>query len=158
MKANKLGFAGVLALSGLIALGSTSFAQTNNPPQRPPAGAGGPGGRGGPRMTPDERLKQLSEVLSLTKDQEAKIKPILEDEAKKMQAVRADTALSQEDRRAKMREIREESSKKIQEVLTPEQKEKYAKMPQPGRGPGRGPVGRPGGGPARGQGTNSVTR
>jgi len=152
MKANKLGFAGVLALSGLIAFSSVSFAQTNNPPQSPPAGAGGPGGRGGPRMTPDERLKQLSEALSLTKDQEAKIKPILQDEAKKMQAVRDDTALSQADRRAKTREISDESTKKIQEVLTPEQKEKYAKLPQPKGKKGGGKGGNAGGT----QGTNSV--
>ena len=146
MKANKLGFAGVVALSGLIAVASVSVAQTNAPATNAPAvGARGPGGRGGGRMamTPDAQLKQLTEQLTLTADQQAKIKPVLEDMSKTIQAITPDDA----DRRAKMTTAREDATKKIVEVLTAEQKTKFEENGglrggRGGRG-GRGPGGPP---------------
>jgi Spy/CpxP family protein refolding chaperone len=104
---------------------------------------GGPQGRG-PRMSPEQRLEQLDQTLKLTDDQKSKIKPILEDQQKQMDALRSDSSLSQEDRRAKMRSIMQESNGKIRDLLTDDQKKQFDEMQQR-RGPGRGGRG-PGGG------------
>ena len=50
------------------------------------AQGGGGGGRG--PMTPDAQLAQLTTALTLTADQQAKIKPILEADAAKITALR----------------------------------------------------------------------
>jgi len=110
MKTNKPGYAGAIALSGLIALASASVAQTNT---------GGPGKK--QPMTTEARLKQMTEQIGLKEDQQAKIKPILEDLSKKRAAITQDDP----DRRAKMTAATDEATKKIEEVLTPEQKQKF---------------------------------
>ena len=45
------------------------------------------GGHAMGQMTPESRLKMLTEKLNLTEDQQAKVKPILEDESKQMKAL-----------------------------------------------------------------------
>src|SRR5215472_104189 len=50
---------------------------------------------------PDRMAKHLGKKLGLSSDQVNQIKPVLEVRAQKMQALRADTTLSQQDRRAK---------------------------------------------------------
>src|SRR5258708_37387875 len=88
---------------------------------------------GGPTMgamTPESRLKMLTEKLNLTDDQQAKLKPILEDESKQMKAVHDDTSLAPADRRAKMKELHEASTDKINAVLTPDQQAKWKQMKQ----------------------------
>ncbi len=80
-----------------------------------------------------QRLDQMSEQLNLTDAQKPKVKAVLEENAKKMQELRGDTSLSQEQRREKMQAMREEQTKKFKEILTPEQYEKYQKMPRGGR-------------------------
>src|ERR1700756_5230794 len=57
-------------------------------------------------MTPENRLKMLTEKLNLTEDQQAKLKPILEDESKQMKALHDDTSLAPEDKHAKMKDVR----------------------------------------------------
>jgi len=128
-----------IAASGLLALGvAVNGAQV--------WAQGGPQGRG-PRMTPEERLKRLDQALKLTDDQKGKIKPILEDQQKQMEALRSDSSLSQDDRRAKMRSIMQDGNAKIREQLTDDQKKQFDEMSQR-RGPGRGPGGG-GGGPSQ---------
>src|SRR5215471_14524482 len=41
-------------------------------------------------MTPEDRLKMLTEKLNLTEDQQAKLKPIIEDQSKQMKAIHDD--------------------------------------------------------------------
>ena len=45
-------------------------------------------------MTPENRLKMLTEKLNLTEDQQAKLKPIIEDQSKQMKAIHDDTSLA----------------------------------------------------------------
>jgi Spy/CpxP family protein refolding chaperone len=145
MKVNKLGLAGVIALSGLIAFASGTFAQTNAPA---PGGGGRGGGRGGAAVPPEVMLAQMTTNLTLTADQQTKIKPILDDMAKTTAAIPQDDA----DRRGKMTSARDSATTKISAILTPEQKTKFdasGGLRGGGRG-GRG-GGRGAGGPPPGQ-------
>ena len=76
-------------------------------------------GPGGQPPTTEQRLERMTQQLNLTEAQQAQIKPILENESTQMQALRADTSLSQDDRRAKMMQIRQESASQIKPILTP---------------------------------------
>lgn len=76
-------------------------------------------------QSPDERLQMLTKQLNLTDDEQAKIKPILVDEQKKMEDLRNDSTLSQQDRFQKMRDIREDSSKQIRSNLDETQQKKF---------------------------------
>jgi len=82
------------------------------------------------RMTPESRLKMLTEKLDLTDDQQAKLKPILEDESTQMKTLHEDTSLTPEDKKAKMKELHESSTEKINAVLTPDQQSKWKQMKQ----------------------------
>jgi Spy/CpxP family protein refolding chaperone len=85
-------------------------------------------------MSPEDQMARMTKQLNLTDDQQAKIKPILEDQHKQMMDLRQDTSMSREDRFAKMRNIREKSSEQMKAVLTPEQQKKWEKMQQRRRG------------------------
>jgi hypothetical protein len=66
-------------------------------------------------------LNRLTEKLSLTQDQQVKVKAILDDARKNVEAFR-------EGAYKKMADIREETNVKIQGLLTADQKEKFAKI------------------------------
>ena len=85
------------------------------------------GGMRGP-MTPQAELDRLTTELNLTKDQQDKIKPILEDQQKQMQALRDDTSSDQQTRFAKMRDIHKSSTEQIRAVLTSDQQTKFDEM------------------------------
>ncbi|MFZ0212578.1 MAG: hypothetical protein WBE20_14690 [Candidatus Acidiferrales bacterium] len=78
--------------------------------------------------TPDERLQMLTKQLNLTADEQAKIKPILVDEQKKMEDLRDDSSLSRQDRFQKMQQIRQDSSTQIRTNLDSDQQKKYDDM------------------------------
>lgn len=108
----------------LLAVGA--FAQQN-----PPAQGGGDGqGHGARRGMPsvDDQLKNLTERLSLTSDQQAKIKPILEDTHAQMAKITQDDSASREDKMSRMRSLHETASGKVREVLTDDQKKKFDDM------------------------------
>lgn len=119
--------------------------------QRPEGAPKGP--MGGGQMV-QRQLDEMKDRLKLTAEQEAKVKPILEESAKKMMAMREKmepgTPPSEEMMTA-MRENRETTAKKIDEVLTKEQQAEYQKMQSERRGFGPGgpggPRGRKGGPP-----------
>ena len=124
-----------LALGGLLALGVTGAAFAQDPPPPPPdqnqAGPP-PDGRGGRgmRMDPARQLERLTRELSLTSDQQEKIKPLLLERQQKMQALMQDQSVSQEDRRAQMRSIMEGTNNSIKANLTDDQKQKFETMQQ----------------------------
>lgn len=109
----------------------------------PAAGGGARGGRA--PMSVDDRLAALTKDLTLTAEQQAKIKPILQDQADKIKALMADTTVAQADRRTKMKAIRDAANTAIKAVLTPEQSTKFDTL-QAQRGGGAGGGRRGGGG------------
>ncbi len=80
------------------------------------------------RTQVQEALQRISTELNLTDDQKAKIKPILQDEFKSLQAVHQDTSLSSDQKIAKAKEIHATAKSQIQPILTPEQQTKLATM------------------------------
>jgi Spy/CpxP family protein refolding chaperone len=110
----------------------------------PPQGGGG--WQRGQMPTAEQRLQRMTQALNLTEDQQAKIKPILENESTQMQGLRSDSSLSQDDRMAKMKQIRENTTSQINPILTPDQQKQYAEMTSRmgrGRGPGQAPPPQP---------------
>jgi len=79
-------------------------------------------------MSPQAELDRLTKELNLTKDQQDKIKPILEDQQKQMQALREDTSTDQQDRMSKMRDIRKSHVEQVRGVLTSDQQTKFDEM------------------------------
>ena len=113
--------------AGLMVVGQRSHALQTAP------AAQEHGAMGGPRMgamNPESRLKMLTEKLNLTEDQQAKLKPILEDESQQMKALHDDASLAPADKQAKMKELRDSSTDKINAVLTPDQQAKWKQMKQ----------------------------
>jgi periplasmic protein CpxP/Spy len=74
------------------------------------------------------RLEWLSKELDLTDDQKGKLKPILDDEGKQMQAVREDASLSQDQKHDKMKQIHGTTNSQINDILTPDQQKKFAQL------------------------------
>lgn len=80
------------------------------------------------RISPEERLKQLTEALKLTDEQKAKLEPILKEEGEKLRAIFGDANATREEKGKKMLDARKEIAAKVKTVLTPEQGEKYDKF------------------------------
>jgi periplasmic protein CpxP/Spy len=131
-------FLAVLLSFGLGA-GNAFGQDAQDAPPPPPQQSGqqpdqqsGPGmGRGmGHRQMPsvDDQIKHLSKKLSLSDDQQAKLKPIFEDQRKQMEAIHSDSSLSREDRFSKMQALRQSSDAQIKSVLTEEQQKSFDKM------------------------------
>ena len=116
--------------------------------QGPPPGMGR--GHGGP-PSPDQQLSHLTQMLNLSSDQQAKIKPILEDQSKEMQALHQDTSLSREDRFSKMQEIQKNSHAQIREVLNSDRQQKFDTMMKNRMGPHHGGPGAGGQNPPQSQ-------
>ena len=72
--------------------------------------------------------KCSTQQLNLSGDQQEQIKPILENESQQMQALRSDTALSQQDRMSKMQAIRKDTASQIKPILNADQQTKYQEM------------------------------
>lgn len=117
-----------VALFLLAFTGGLMFAGQASQAQQAAPEASAHGGRGMAAMSPENRLKMLTEKLNLTGDQQTKLKPILEDESTQLQAIHNDTSLAQPDRRAKMKKVHDASTDKINSVLTPEQQTKWKQM------------------------------
>jgi Spy/CpxP family protein refolding chaperone len=113
--------------AGLMVIGQPCRAlQTAPAAQEHGAMGGSPMGP----MTPEARLKMLTEKLNLTEDQQAKLKPILEDQAKQMKALHDDASLAPADKQARMKELHDSSIEKLNAILTPDQQAKWKQMRQ----------------------------
>lgn len=75
-----------------------------------------------------EPLQRLTKQLNLTIDQQTKLKPILEQEQREMEAARKDETLSKQDRRARIAQIRQMTKPQIEAILTPDQQKKFAQI------------------------------
>ena len=116
------------------------------PPPKPPS--------------PAERFEKMKAELNLSDAQVQKLKPLLEANMEKMNAVRSDSSLNEEQRREKSHEVRKAGGEEIMAVLNPEQKAKFEEEMKKRRkeGPpgGGGPEGQrkgppPGGGNSAGK-------
>jgi Spy/CpxP family protein refolding chaperone len=83
---------------------------------------------GATAATRETHLQLLTEKLNLTDEQQAKLKPIFQDQEQQLKAVRDDTSLSQEQKIAKKKTIHESFHDQINSVLTPEQQDKFKQM------------------------------
>jgi hypothetical protein len=88
----------------------------------------GPGGKPDPAKMTEMMLNNLSQKLTLTDDEKAKIKPIVEQQVAEIQKQR-------EAQRAAMQKQIEEGKAKIKPLLTPEQQKQLDAMPLPGQKP-----------------------
>jgi predicted nucleic acid-binding Zn-ribbon protein len=73
-------------------------------------------------------VKHLTGQLSLSDDQQAKVKSALEQQQKQMQDLRSDSSLSRDDRAAKMHTIHDSTTTQIKSVLNEDQAKKYDAM------------------------------
>jgi periplasmic protein CpxP/Spy len=126
VKSAKILFVAVLV--GTIALGIHAYGQEGPPP----GGPGGPGGHGGHWQPPsaEEQTARLTKALTLTEEQQGKVKAILETQHQQMGKLREDSSVAPEDRFAKVRELREKAHSEIKDLLTDEQKKKFDEMEQ----------------------------
>ena len=123
----------LVAVAFAMAIPFTQAQDAGTPPPPPPAGEHGKHeGHKGPG---GDTLKFLTEKLSLTPEQQAKIKPITDDQKKALDAVKADTALEKDAKRTKSAEIMKAHMEQIKPLLTPEQLKKFEEMKEE-RGPG----------------------
>jgi len=105
-----------VATAALFTIPSLSLADDKPAGKRP----------AGQRMSPEERLKKMTETLGLSQDQQDKIKAIYEKNAPAMKELMAKGRenLTEEDK-TKMRELLKTQAEEISGILTPEQKEKF---------------------------------
>lgn len=109
----------VLLLLACIGYLPVSFAQGATA-QNPPSAEN--------KSATSTRLDRLTKQLNLTGDQQSKLKPIIEEEEKQMDAVRKDDTLSPQARRDKIVQIRQMTKPQIQALLTPDQQKKFDQM------------------------------
>lgn len=74
-------------------------------------------------MNSEERVKALDELLTLTDEQETKLKAVFDEQTESLSKLSSMTA---EERTTAMRKMRTESSAKIKEILTEEQYKTYS--------------------------------
>ncbi len=119
-----------LVACGAALLVAPCFAQTTPPPPPPDATQGPPpAAANGPRRGgPDQRAQMMQRQLNLTPDQTSQVKTLLETERSKMEALRSNTALSQDDMRTQAMATHQDTDTKVRALLTPDQVTKYDAM------------------------------
>jgi protein CpxP len=127
MKITKFSLVALIALGGLLAFSPVAQAQEKKADAQQEKGKG---------KGPDQ-LAQMTELLKLTADQQAKLKPIIEARAKKMAAIREATT-DQAERRAKTQELQPAFTADVKKILTPEQFDTWEKDQASKKGKGQG--------------------
>ena len=129
-----------LLCTALFAVGMSAFAMQGPPDQgQPDQGGDGQQHQGGQGQQRGERrgqpsvddiLKDLTQKLNLSTDQQSKIKPILADTHKQMESIHQDDSIAREDKMEKMHALHDAATAKIRGVLTDDQKKQFDKMEQ----------------------------
>lgn len=101
--------------------------------------------RPGGRMGPEERLKVMTEKLTLTAEQQEKVKAVFEKYGPQIKEImsKGRENLTEQDR-SKMQELMKSQNEEINGILTPEQQAKWKEMHQQGPGGDKGGKRRPG--------------
>ena len=102
--------------------GAAGSAQGAQPEQAPPPQPG--------RPSIDDQVKMLSQELSLTSDQQAKLKNILEDQHQQAMTFVNDNTMSRDDKIQKIRVLREATITKARGIMNDDQKKKLDAMLQ----------------------------
>jgi Spy/CpxP family protein refolding chaperone len=134
MKLSSFKFVAVAALGAWLASSSASSAQDTNVTRRTE--------RRGPMI--QQRVERMTTELKLNPDQQAKVKALLEKQAKDRREIFSDTNLPRDERREKMRTINQEEAKELKTILTTEQLEKWKKLREEMRSRRPGGPGQPG--------------
>lgn len=79
-------------------------------------------------MNPKRQMRHLTRVLNLSPEQQAQIRPIVEDHDKALRQVWNDTSLTPQDRRARMRDANQEFRSRMEAVLSDQQKQAFEAM------------------------------
>ena len=90
-------------------------------------GAMGASGQGNMAQTA-AKLEKMSAELQLTPAQKQEVKPILMEEAPKLEALKSDTSLRPMQKAMKMHKIGEDTDSKLQPNLTPAQYQKWQQI------------------------------
>ncbi len=114
----------------LLAIGTMLMFALTTVAQQTTTNSDAHGGSGGGVPTPQGHLKVLTEKLALTGDQQAKIKPILQELHDATQKLMQDESMSREERLGHVRAWREKADKKIREILNDDQKKKLDQLEQ----------------------------
>ena len=132
MKRIALSAAFCLATAGSFAFAQQPQAPAGSPDQQPPAPITrthrGDFAGGHHQPNPHRQALMLSRRLNLTPDQTAKLEPILADRQQKIDALRANTALTPQGMHQQMHALREQEKSQLATVLTPEQQEQLKSM------------------------------
>ena len=126
----------VTILGGLMAMSPIASAQDAAKTDAKPAAKTEAGAPAQAVRRPD-RLQQLDKALTLTAEQKAKIKLLLDDQAKQMKALRPEPGADRKEAAAKARKLNDDTNAKIKEALTPEQQTKFTEMLTKQRQPNR---------------------
>jgi len=110
----------VQLLAAVLFIGICAFAQDSTQPAPPTSPAPQRRQMRGDRT--EQRLKRMTKRLTLTDDQQEKLRPILQDEQKQMQAVDDDTTLTPQQKHRKLKEIHRSSRSQMDSILTDDQK------------------------------------
>ena len=111
-----------LAALAVVVSSSAAFAQMPAPDSNTPAQA--------QRHAPDPHraAMRMSQQLGLSPDQTARLEPILADRQQKLQALRADTSLTDAQRKHQMKTIHQTERMQLSNVLTPDQMKQMKAM------------------------------
>jgi len=112
----------MVCLATMVPSGFAAETPAANPGGKPKAVPARPGD------STQETLKQMTEELKLTGDQQKKVKKILDAGEQKMRELRASTNLTPQDFGTKGREVRAANDKQLREILTAEQYQKWQKI------------------------------
>ncbi len=123
---NRISIAAVLAFS--LALAGAVFPATAQQNGDTTTQAQEHGGKHHRMHDPHKAAMHLSKKLGLSSDQTAKVEPILADRQQKVQALRADTSLTEQQRHEQMRTIQQNTQQQMSSILTPEQMERLKSM------------------------------
>lgn len=114
-------------ITTVLAIYSQQAFGKDDPNAQPPKGPGDKGER------VEKRMQHLTKELNLTKEQQEKIRPIIEKEMKDIRDVRENTSLTQEQKMEKIKVIHQGTQAEVNKILTPEQQKKYAEMQEKAR-------------------------
>ena len=85
-------------------------------------------GNGNAKEAAMQKLEKMSAALQLTPDQKKQVRPILMEEAPKLEALKGNTSLGPMQKAMQMRQIANDTDTKLKPILTPQQYQTWQQM------------------------------